>query len=198
MFSVSYVINSVYTSRSYILTNENKEFWIVDCGDVFPLVERISQMSENNYTIKGVLLTHAHFDHIYGLPRLSMMCPTIRVFTNESGKKALANDKLNMSRYHDEPIRFDSDNVIVADDGSEIELFEGVNAKVFYTPGHNPSCITYEIEDYLFTGDSYIPGCRVVTNLPGSDKGLADKSINKIMSLLQGRTICAGHEMQHK
>ncbi|MCE5174409.1 MAG: MBL fold metallo-hydrolase [Bacteroidales bacterium] len=49
--------------------------------------------------IKGVLLTHAHLDHIYGLPELFERFPDCLLYTNDFGMKTLADDKLNMSRY---------------------------------------------------------------------------------------------------
>ena len=47
--------------------------------------------------------------------------------------------------------------------------------------------------DYIFTGDSYIPGFKVVTNLPKGNKIQALESVVKIKSLVEGRTICPGH-----
>ena len=175
--------------------NGSNRCWIVDCGDIGHLTERISSILGDPFQIEGVLLTHAHYDHIYGLPHLTELFPFIKVYTNESGRKALANERVNMSRYHEDPINYESENVIVCDEGSVIELFEGVNAIVHYTPGHNPSCLTFEVGDYLFTGDTYIPGVEVVTNLPGGDKRLAAESVERIKDLAVGKVVCAGHEV---
>lgn len=196
MLEISHIVNSVFTSRTYILSNDkNKEFWLVDCGDIPPLIDAISSMGGNSFLIKGVMLTHAHYDHIYGLPRLTALFPQIKVITNEQGKKALTNPRLNMSKYHEDPIVYESDNVVVCNEGTVIDLFEGVKAKLYDTPGHHPSCLTYEVEDYLFTGDSYIPGVDVVTILPGADKKLAIESLEKIQALAKGKIICPGHEV---
>ena len=59
----------------------------------------------------------------------------------------------------------------------EVMLFENTTLKAIATPGHNPSCLCFEVGEYLFTGDSYIPGTKVVTNLPGGNKELAKESI---------------------
>jgi glyoxylase-like metal-dependent hydrolase (beta-lactamase superfamily II) len=158
-------------------------------------MDLLSSMGADSSIIKGVLLTHVHYDHIYGLPRLTEMFPSLRVYTNEYGKKALTDIRLNYSKYHNDPIVYESENVMTCDEGSVIELFDGVQAKVYYTPGHNPSCLTYEIGDYLFTGDAYIPGVKVVTTLMGGDKALAVESLNKILRLGEGKVVCAGHEV---
>ena len=197
MLKISHVVNSVYASRTYILSEDDgREFWIVDCGDVPPLVDLISSLGGGSFKIKGVLLTHAHYDHMYGLPRLTEMFPSLRVFTNEVGKKALANERLNFSKYHEDPINYETDNVVICKESDEIELFDGVKAVVHYTPGHNPACLTYEVGEYLFTGDSYIPGRKVVTNLPGGNKELAAKSLERILELAKGKILCPGHVVE--
>ena len=148
-----------------------------------------------SFVLFGVLLTHVHYDHIYGLPRLRELFPELRVYTNEYGKMALGSEKLNYSKYHNDPIVYESENIVVCEAGDEIELFEGVIAKVHETPGHSDSCLTYEVGDYLFTGDAYIPGVKVVTTLKGGDKNLAARSVEKILELAEGKDICPGHEV---
>ena len=197
MLQVSHIVNSVFTSRTYVLSErDGREFWIVDCGDVVPLVDMISSLGGGAFQLKGVLLTHVHYDHIYGLPRLKEMFPEVRVYTNEIGRVALGNEKLNYSKYHNDPILYESENIVVCKEGDEIELFGGVTAKVHETPGHSDSCLTYEMGDYLFTGDAYIPGVKVVTTLKGGDKNLAAKSVERIKSLAEGKIICPGHEIE--
>lgn len=194
MLRVSHIVNSVFTSRTYILSKKGETAcWIVDCGDVEPLLERLAALG--GIPVKGVLLTHAHFDHIYGLPRLAELFPDVRVYTNEAGLKALQDPRLNMSKYHDDPIVFAPDRVAVCDEGDRVELFDGVAADVFATPGHHPSCLTFDVGGYLFTGDAYIPGVAVVTTLPGADKALAAASRERILALAAGRAVCPGHEV---
>ncbi len=194
---VSYIVNSVYSSRTYVLSQEGNPYvWLVDCGDVPPLIDYLSSLGDDLFIVEGVLLTHAHYDHIYGLPKLTELFTSLKVYTNDIGKKALANERLNFSKYHEDPINYMSDNVVICGDGDEIELFDGVRAVVHYTPGHNPACLTYEVGDYVFTGDSYIPGIKVVTNLPGGDKTLAAESLERILQLAEGKILCPGHVVE--
>ncbi len=198
MLQVNHIVNSIFTSRTYILSNNSNDYWIVDCGDVAPLIKLISGLNEgDSFDLKGVLLTHAHYDHIYGLNYLTELFPDLKVYTNEYGKKALANEKINMSKYHEDPINYKSENVIECTEGYKINLFYGIDALVHFTPGHNPSCLTYEIDNYLFTGDAYIPGVEVVTILPNSNKSQAKESVDRIKALALGKTICPGHELNH-
>lgn len=195
MLKVKHIVNSVFTSRMYILTQEGSySVWLVDCGDVPPLMYMLSSMGDA-FIIKGVLLTHVHYDHIYGLPRLTEKFPSLRVYTNEYGKNALMDIRLNYSKYHNDPIEYESENVVTCEEGSVIELFDGVQAKVYHTPGHSPSCQTYEVGDYLFTGDAYIPEIKVVTTFKGGDKVKAAESVERILRLAEGKVVCPGHKV---
>ena len=190
MFQIECILNSVFSSNTYILRDLlSQNIWVIDCGDYLKIKSKLSE----NEKIIGVLLTHSHFDHIYGLPSLLETYPECKIITNQYGKEALGDDKLNLSRYHNNSVIVKSDNIICSKDGDEIELFENIVFTIYETPGHNPSCLTYLCDDYIFTGDSYIPGIKVVTNLPKGNKIQAQESLNKIQTLIGNRTICPGH-----
>ena len=85
------------------------------------------------------------------------------------------------------------ENVVVVGEGERIELFEGVFADVYYTPGHDESCLCYEIGEDMFTGDAYIPGVKTVTTFPHSSKKKALESDLRISSLVRGMKVWPGH-----
>ena len=190
MLRLDSVVNSVFSSVTWLLTEEgSNRVWLVDCGDFLPILNILG-----GRMISGVLLTHAHFDHIYGLPELICRFPDCTVYTNEDGKNTLADARLNLSFYHETPLTIDGPQICVCTEGDVIQLFDNVSAKVYETPGHHPSCLTFEVGEYLFTGDAYIPGIKVVTNLPKSDKYLALKSRETISKLANGKIILSGHK----
>ncbi len=183
------VINSLFISCTYVIDDSSGNTIIIDCGDIEPLLPLL-----NSKMYLVVLLTHAHFDHIYGLNELLKHFPDTLVYTNVCGKETLLDARKNMSLYHETPFVFEyPDNIRVVNDGDEIELSDGLKAKVMETPGHHPSCLTYIIGDAIFTGDSYIPGTKVVTNLPKGNKKQAQESFDKIMQLAEERTVYPGH-----
>ena len=185
--TIHQIVNSVFNSCSYVLT-QDKQSWLVDCGDVDQIVPLVDGK------LQGVLLTHAHFDHIYGLNSLESLFPGVPVYTIMAGLNGLMSDKLNFSRYYGEPFIFDSpDNVKLVNDGDCISLFEGVEIKAVMTPGHSPGCVTWVTSEAIFTGDSYIPGVKTVTNLPHSDKDLALKNEALIRQMVENRSIYPGH-----
>lgn len=174
-------INSLFNSVSYRYKN-----CLIDAGDEWNGFENVVV----------VLLTHAHFDHIYGLNNVLRMSPNALVYTNEYGRDMLLNAKKNMSYYHDTPFVFKrSDSIRIVQDSQEILIDDGLFVNAVFTPGHNPSCITWIIGDAIFTGDSLIPGVKTVTNLPGGNKTKAIESENLIKCLAIGKTIYTGHKV---
>ncbi|MBR5835371.1 MAG: MBL fold metallo-hydrolase [Bacteroidales bacterium] len=189
--NVSTVVNSVFTSKTFILTSDGcNDCWLVDIGDIEPVLEKVGEKS-----VKGVFITHTHYDHIYGLQKLIALYPDCLIYTSVDGKEGLASDKFNFSRYHGAPVAFESPNVRVLDEGDSVELFAGVRMTAALTPGHDRSCVTYHTDGAVFTGDSYIPGVEVVTTFPRSDKHASDVSLTRIHSLMEGRTVYPGHKV---
>lgn len=184
---VNQVVNSVFRSCSYILSQAERS-WLVDCGDV----DKIMLLIEG--TLCGVLLTHGHFDHIYGLNQLLSLYPDVTIYTNEEGFETLYNDKLNFSKFYGNSIQLQPvNNIKIVHDGERIELFDGISVQAVFTPGHSPCSVTWVLDDMMFTGDSYIPGVKTVTNVPHSNKPQAVNSESMIKRLADHRTVYPGH-----
>lgn len=192
MIQIKEIVNSIFTSKTYILFCEGEDkAWLVDIGDIEPVV---AFLQEKKLMVEGVFLTHGHFDHIYGLPSLIENYPNCRVYTTEFGKKSLASDKLNMSRYHEIPIIYEGDNVIVVHEDERMRLYDGEPLMELYeTPGHNPGCLTMVLGDMVFTGDAYIIGVGANTQLPYANKEMAQQSLERILKLAEGKKIFSGH-----
>ena len=193
MLKVEYITNRVFNSRTYIISKPDcDKVWLVDCGDTGRVLELIGDVS-----VEGVLLTHTHSDHIYGLETLLKRFPEVKIFTNSYGVEALKSPKLNISHYHSDypDISIDApENVCVLAEGDSIELLV-TRVQVFETPGHDPSCLTYIIEDKAFTGDAYIPGAKVFTGFPHSNRQQAEQSVARILQLTTGCVILPGHTL---
>lgn len=183
------IINSVFTSNTFVLTDEgSNDCWLVDVGDIEPIMEIVDSRE-----VKGVFLTHTHYDHIYGINKLIERFPECIVYTSQHGKEGLFSDKLNFSRYHEDPILFQGKHIEVLVENDEVKLFPYVTLKAIYTPGHDWSCMSYYTDNLIFTGDSYIPNIQVVTILPKSDKIEAQVSLDRILELCKIRDVYPGH-----
>ena len=184
------IVNTVFSSNTYVLREGGADWcWLVDVGDVEPVLEYIGEKG----TIRGIFLTHTHYDHLYGINRVVDLFPQCVVYTSEAGIGGMYSEKLNFSRYHDDPVVFKGDHVRVVCDGDRIELFPGEYLTVLETPGHDKSCLTYYTESAVFSGDSFIPGVKVITTFPRSDKQEAVRSVEVISKVAEGRGIYPGH-----
>ena len=183
-------VNSIFYSNSYLITFSKDSCVLIDCGDTMELLKYITT---EKLVLKGVFLTHTHYDHIYGLNFLTTKHPTIDIYTNSFGLKALSNEKLNLSLYHKDKFRLSSGRVNVLHNNEVIYLDNDIVMKSFLTPGHDKSSLVYCLNDCCFTGDSYIPGKKVVTLFPNSNKRDAIESEQKIKNIVQNLNLFPGH-----
>lgn len=191
MLQVKKIVGNLLFSNMYLLyENNSTNCWLIDIGDSLALARGLP----NGYNVRGVFLTHTHYDHIGGINGLNRMFPQCIVYTSEVGKEALFSSKKNLSFYHDSPIVYEGDNISILRDGDCVKLFEDVLLYVKETPGHSESCLTYYSDEFVFTGDSFIPEVPVVTKLPGGNRIKSIASVKIIMSLANNRTILAGHD----
>lgn len=190
MLQVWRIVNRVFTSNTYVIYSEgSSDYWLVDVGDFDSVLHTLPPEAK----VKGVFLTHTHFDHIYGINELYREFPNCEVYTSEYGKEALYSEKKNFSFYHEYPIVFEGNRITILKEGDVVSLYPSVELRVYYTPGHCPSCLTYQIGDKLFTGDSYIPDVKVVSKLPKGNKDLARASEQRIIDLSKDKDVYPGH-----
>ena len=186
---ITRIINSIFTSNTFVLTDDNFQYcWLVDVGDIEPIWEVVEERE-----VKGVFITHTHYDHIYGINHLVKRFPDCIVYTSQYGKEGLFSNKLNFSRYHDDPMVFEGKHIRVLEEGEEIFLFPSIILKALHTPGHDWSCMSYYTDDLIFTGDSYIPNIKVITSFPKSNKTEAETSLERILELCKTRDVYPGH-----
>ena len=187
-------VNTWFTSNSYILSHrEYDNVWLVDPGDIQPIIDWLQ--NNRKKTISGILLSHAHFDHIYGINEILNHYPHCVVFTaNEYGRELLFDAKKNASRYTDlGPIVVEK-SAIIQYYNSELTLWPDLQMKVFLTPGHSDDSVCLCIEDNLLTGDTLIKDIRTVTKVKGGSVEKLDHSIAFIESLKgRGLIVMPGH-----
>ena len=188
------LVNSRFSSNTYILYKEGKiGVWLVDPGDFEPVADWIGRTGHK--CVDGVLLTHAHFDHIYGLNEVMSQFPHVKIFvSNECGRSLLYDDKKNGSKYTEEgPFVLHNLDADIHFYGTTQNLL-GEEIDVIYTPGHSEDSVCFIIENYLFTGDTVIKDTRTVTKLRG---GSADSLRISLRTLEQkrghGLEVCPGH-----
>lgn len=183
MIEVERFVNSRFTSNTYIISQpEHNDVWVVDPGDTKIVFEWMKNHSKT--AITGILLTHAHFDHIYGMNEILSRYPHCVVYiANEYGKNALHNPKTNGSKYTEEgPIEI-LNGADIQYYPSTLKLWDGVELHSFNTPGHSDDSQCFLVDGMLFTGDTLIKDVRTVTKLKGGSVDKLELSKHRLFEL---------------
>jgi hydroxyacylglutathione hydrolase len=176
--TIQYLTNEEYNSNTYLIKNKNVEnsCYLIDAGQSEKVFDALTKSDK----ITAIFLTHAHYDHICGINQITARFPECVVYCSELTKKALANSKINLSFYHSKPTVFISNKIIEVSEENKIEIYPQIHVAILATPGHNEGCLSFKIDNALFTGDSLIPGIAIVTKLKSGNKAEAPRSIIKI------------------
>lgn len=140
-----------------------------------------------------VMLTHAHFDHIYGVAELARIFG-IPVYMHDREKQTLEVTNPYMCRMFGfaEPEAFGWTPMA---DGDVIEV-GSLKFEVLETPGHTPGgvCLLERTKKALFSGDTLFAGAIGRTDHPGGDYDQLMRSIFERLLCLDGDVnVLPGH-----
>ena len=169
-------------TNCYILWQDDpKQVVVIDPGDDIETLRRALR----GRTVAGVLITHAHFDHILGLPAIE----GAPIYVHALDERAMTDADVNCG-----PAK-GVENYIAATDtveeGSQITL-AGMTFTVLHTPGHTRGSVCYQCGDCLFTGDTLFVGGYGRTDLPGGSWEQLRASLQRLMAL-HGLRVYPGH-----
>ena len=89
-------------------------------------------LKDKGFTVEAILLTHGHFDHIWGVEALKELSGA-KVYAWEEEKEVCENASVNVSKGAGRPCAIKADHYLK--DGEEITL-EDMNLRLIGTPGH--------------------------------------------------------------
>ena len=171
-------VNSRFNSNTYIISHTDfNDVWIVDPGDT----DNIFLWLENHSKaiISGVLLTHAHFDHIYGINDILNHYSNCPIYVaNMYGEELLHDAKKNGSRYTEEGPVVVKEEAHIDLYKKEMTLWPSTKAFILYTPGHSEDSVCILVDKMFFTGDTLIKDTRTVTKLKGGSEEKLKESIS--------------------
>jgi glyoxylase-like metal-dependent hydrolase (beta-lactamase superfamily II) len=169
---------------------ETRQALVIDPGGQGTRILEI--LRENDFTLKTVINTHGHFDHIGGNSTLIEATKAeLLVHRADLAIMMAAHEHAAMFGCRQiepspEPTRF-------LEDGEEIRLGT-IRLEVIHLPGHSPGGICLLAEGRLFSGDSLFAGSIGRTDLPSGDQyalmtGLRDR----LMTLPDETIVYPGH-----
>lgn len=186
-----FVLGPVATNCYIGINEETKECFIVDPATCPP--EFVSYIKNAGLTVKAVLLTHGHFDHIMGLDALLKEF-SVPVYAHAAEREVLESEQLNSSASMlGQPYSFSGADYVTNRQELRIAGFEIL---VIYTPGHTIGgcCYYIEKEKTLFSGDTLFHGSVGRTDLPTGSMGQLVSSVRDRLFVLPDDTqVYPGH-----
>lgn len=149
-------------------------------------------LKEKGFTVAAILLTHGHFDHIWGVEALKELSG-VKVYAYEEEREVCENASVNVSKGAGRPCIVQADTYLK--DGEE-RTIEGISFKLLATPGHTKGSCCYYFEDdkILISGDTLFQESVGRTDLPtGSMSTLVRSVKEKLMPLPEDVRVYPGH-----
>jgi glyoxylase-like metal-dependent hydrolase (beta-lactamase superfamily II) len=164
---------------------------VVDPGDE---IERIvAILDKHNLTVKQIVITHAHIDHIAGAQRLKRLTgapilynqndlPLVKMMDVQAGWLGIPTPEVSAP-----------DDTL--DDGKLISI-TGLSGSILHTPGHTQGSVCLYLPDQtlLLAGDTLFAGSVGRTDLPGGNTHQLLTSIHdRLLTLPDEVTVIPGH-----
>jgi len=141
-----------------------------------------------------IILTHEHFDHIWGCSFFVDKYNT-PIVCSKNCAEAIVDGRTNLSLFFDNKKAFACPQASIIVEENNFELVWNSHRLSFYPAlGHSIGGIVFSLGYYLVTGDTLIKDIKTVTKLKCGSKEKLRESISLIESFKgRGLLVCAGH-----
>lgn len=151
-----------------------------------------SALQERGFSVEGIFLTHAHFDHIFGVEELREKSGA-KLYACENERTLCGDAVANVSDQVGRPCTVRPD--VYVRDGEEVTV-AGITCRVLATPGHTEGSCCYYFEEagFLISGDTLFLQSVGRTDFPTGDGGTLLRSIReKLLVLPDEVKVYPGH-----
>jgi len=167
------------------------EAMVVDPGDNIPQI--LSFLEKHKLTLKQIVVTHGHIDHVGGAARLKRATgapillnqndlPQLKMMDEQAAWLGVATPEIVAPD-------------VSADEGMVVGI-AGHAARVLHTPGHTEGsiCLHFAPENLLLAGDTLFAGSIGRTDLPGGDSRQILRSLHdRLLTLPDETLVVPGH-----
>lgn len=195
------MVLGVCGTNTYFLYREGaEECLVVDPADYGRQI--YANLRKNGLRVAGILLTHGHFDHIWGVEALKAAANEVAehhgydpvlVYASEAERALLGDVRLNVSENAGRASTVEAD--VYVKDGDTVEI-AGIGCKVIATPGHTEGgcCYYFEEAGFCVCGDTIFQESVGRTDLPTGSLSTLVRSIREKLFVLPEETrLYPGH-----
>ncbi len=186
---------SPFAENTYVLFDETNEAVVIDPGCLMQAEKNVlaNFIASNNLTVKALLQTHAHLDHVFGSAFVKRKYG-VKMHLHQNDLPILQ-DVENRCKIWGipgyEPVEAD----VFIDEGDVIS-FGNSKLDVIFVPGHAPGHVAFICHEdkFIIGGDVLFKNSIGRTDFPGCSHAELMKSIkNKFFTLPDDYTVYAGH-----
>jgi len=185
------IVSGVCQTNCYFLYEEGKnEVIFVDPADHGEGI--YDKLTEAGFIVAGILLTHAHYDHIGSAEKLRELSGA-KIYACEAERELCENPDVNLSTMFGRRCTIDPD--VYLKDGEETTI-AGMTFKMIATPGHTigSCCYYFEGAGMLISGDTLFLESTGRTDFPtGSTSAIVRSIKEKLFVLPDDVKVYPGH-----
>ena len=191
MIRETFPVGPLQCNCSILGDESSGEAIVVDPGSDIPRIQAV--LTRHRFTVKQILITHAHIDHIAGAQQLKTLTgapilynqldlPLVAMMDVQAAWLGIATPEVAP------PDDFLSD-------GQNVSI-SGITGTILHTPGHTEGsvCLHVPAANLLLAGDTLFAGSVGRTDLPGGDTRTLLRSIHdRLLTLPQETLVVPGH-----
>lgn len=184
------VLGMCQTNCYFVYEEGGKDALVFDPADKGDYI--YNGLRDKGFCVAAILLTHGHFDHIWGVEALKELSGA-KVYAFEEEKEVCENPSVNVSKGAGRACAITADFYLK--DGEEISV-SGIRCKLIATPGHTKGSCCYYFEDdkILISGDTLFQESVGRTDLPTGSMGTLVRSVrDRLLSLPEDVKVYPGH-----
>ena len=187
MFTVGIFLTNCYI----VACQQTKEAIIIDPGfnNHLEAEKPLKFIHDNMLTIKFIVNTHGHSDHICGNKMMKKRFHTpILIHEHDAHMLGKSSTKTDMFGFENSSPPAD----MLLHDGDSVK-FGKITLKVIHTPGHTRGSISLLAKKEIFTGDTLFAGSIGRTDFPESSQLDIKSSLKKLAKMPNQLIIYPGH-----
>jgi hydroxyacylglutathione hydrolase len=186
-------LGPIQTNCFIVADEATKDAAVIDPG--WAANKIVDVLDERGWTLRAVLLTHAHFDHIGGVADLLDARPAPLALHSLDVPLLRAKGGADLFGL---PMRACPEPDVLLD-GMETVRAGSLTFRVLFVPGHTLGHVAFHLPEAraVFSGDVLFKDSIGRTDLPGGDYATLLHSIRAVLCALpDDTTVCSGHGPQ--